>query len=98
MLGACHYSCLTLSTEGEEKEKYNLGKPAHQKLTPVQVSKRLEKRLMERMEAPQRVKLEGFSMVLAELDPANPTAAMIEAAITIASHLTHGQNYSRRGE
>jgi hypothetical protein len=83
---------------GRKQSEDNLGKPAHKKLTPVQVSERLEKRLMERMEAPQRVKLEGFSMVLAELDPANPTAAMIEAAITMASHLTHGQNYSRRGE
>jgi hypothetical protein len=37
------------------------------KLTPVQVLQRLQLRVEKRMEALQRVKLEGFDMVLAEL-------------------------------
>jgi hypothetical protein len=38
------------------------------KLTPVQVLERLLTRLEERMEAPQRVKLDGFQMVISELE------------------------------
>lgn len=38
------------------------------KLTPVQVLQRLETRVEIRMEALQRVKLEGFDMVIAELE------------------------------
>jgi hypothetical protein len=34
------------------------------KLTPVQVLERLEKRLEKRMEALQRVRLNGFEMVI----------------------------------
>jgi hypothetical protein len=37
------------------------------KLTPIQVLQRLQSRVEKRMEALQRVKLEGFDMVLAEL-------------------------------
>lgn len=37
------------------------------KLTPIQVLQRLQLRVEKRMEALQRVKLEGFDMVLAEL-------------------------------
>ena len=37
------------------------------KLTLVQVLQRLQTRVEKRMEALQRVKLEGFDMVLAEL-------------------------------
>jgi hypothetical protein len=38
------------------------------KLTPVQVLERLLARLEKRMEALQRVKLDGFQMVIAELE------------------------------
>jgi hypothetical protein len=36
-------------------------------LAPIQVLQRLQTRVEKRMEALQRVKLEGFDMVLAEL-------------------------------
>jgi hypothetical protein len=38
------------------------------KLTPVQVLERLLTRLEKRMEALQRVKLDGFQMVIAKLE------------------------------
>ncbi len=38
------------------------------KLTPVQVLERLLRRLEKRMEALQRFKLEGFEMVISELE------------------------------
>ncbi len=38
------------------------------KLTPVQVLERLLNRLEKRMEALQRVKLDGFEMVISELE------------------------------
>jgi hypothetical protein len=38
------------------------------KLTPVQVPERLLTRLEKRMEALQRVKLDGFQMVISELE------------------------------
>lgn len=38
------------------------------KLTPVQVIQRLEKRLEKRMEVLQRVKLDGYAMVISELE------------------------------
>jgi len=38
------------------------------KLTPVQVLERLLARLEKRMEALQRVKLDGFQMVIAALE------------------------------
>lgn len=38
------------------------------KLTPVQVLERLQLRVEKRMEALERVKLEGFDMVIAELE------------------------------
>jgi uncharacterized coiled-coil protein SlyX len=41
---------------------------ARSKLTPVQVLERLQLRLEKRMEALQRVKLEGFDVVIAELE------------------------------
>jgi len=42
--------------------------PTTRKLTPVQVFERLEKRLEKRMEALQRVKLDGYAMVISELE------------------------------
>jgi hypothetical protein len=41
---------------------------ATRKLTPVQVLQRLQHRLEKRMEAIQRVKLEGFEIVISELE------------------------------
>jgi hypothetical protein len=38
------------------------------KLTPVQVLQRLQLRLQKRMEALQRVKLDGYAMVIGELE------------------------------
>ena len=38
------------------------------KLTPVQVLERLQRRLEKSMEALQRVELEGFGMVISELE------------------------------
>lgn len=38
------------------------------RLTPIQVIQRLQLRVEKRMEALQRVKLEGFNMVIAELE------------------------------
>jgi hypothetical protein len=42
--------------------------PVRRKLTPVQVLERLLNRLEKRMEALQRVKLDGFQMVISELE------------------------------
>jgi hypothetical protein len=42
--------------------------PVRRKLTPVQVLERLLIRLEKRMEALQRVKLDGFQMVISELE------------------------------
>jgi hypothetical protein len=42
--------------------------PPPRKLTPVQVLERLEKRLEKRMDTLQRVKLEGYAMVISELE------------------------------
>jgi hypothetical protein len=41
---------------------------ATRKLTPVEVLLRLQQRLEKRMEATQRVKLEGFEIVISELE------------------------------
>ena len=38
------------------------------KLTPIQVLERLQLRLEQRMESLQRVKLDGFQMVISELE------------------------------
>jgi hypothetical protein len=38
------------------------------KLTPVQVLQRLQLRLEKRMEALQRVKLDGYALVIGELE------------------------------
>lgn len=38
------------------------------KLSPVQVLQRLQRRLEKRMESLQRVKLDGFNVVIAELE------------------------------
>jgi hypothetical protein len=38
------------------------------KLTPVQVLERLQLRLEKRMEALQRVKLDGYALVIGELE------------------------------
>jgi hypothetical protein len=46
---------------------YTSGMPPR-KLTPVQVLERLLTRLEKRMEALQRVKLDGFQMVISELE------------------------------
>jgi hypothetical protein len=40
----------------------------HPKLTPIQVLGRLQSCLEKRMEALQRVKLEGFEIVISELE------------------------------
>jgi hypothetical protein len=40
-------------------------RPKH---TPVQVLQRLQRRVEKRMESLQRVKLEGFELVIAELE------------------------------
>jgi hypothetical protein len=42
--------------------------PARRKLTPVEVLQRLLRRLEKRTEALQRVKLDGFQMVICELE------------------------------
>ena len=39
------------------------------KLTPVQVLERLLSRLEKRMESLQRIKLDGFQMVISEFEP-----------------------------
>jgi hypothetical protein len=41
---------------------------ATRKLTPVEVLQRLQRRLVKRMEAIQRVKLEGYEIVISELE------------------------------
>ena len=56
------------STEKRIKSEYNRFMPTTRKLTPVQVFERLEKRLEKRMEALQRVKLDGYAMVISELE------------------------------
>jgi hypothetical protein len=47
---------------------YTGGHATARKLTPVQVLERLLTRLEKRMEALQRVKLDGFQMVISELE------------------------------
>jgi len=42
--------------------------PVRRKLTPVQVLQRLQLRLERRMEVLQRVKLDGYAMVISELE------------------------------
>jgi hypothetical protein len=42
--------------------------PQRAKLTPIEVLERLQQRLEKRMEALQRVKLEGFAGVISELE------------------------------
>jgi hypothetical protein len=42
--------------------------PVPRKLTPVEVLERLQHRLEKRMEALQRVKLSGYSVVISELE------------------------------
>jgi hypothetical protein len=42
--------------------------PLPRKLTPTQVLERLLRRLEKRMEALQRVRLEGYEMVICELE------------------------------
>jgi hypothetical protein len=42
--------------------------PGTPKLTPAQVFERLQLRLEKRMETLQRVKLEGFGIVISELE------------------------------
>jgi hypothetical protein len=42
--------------------------PQRPKLTPIEVLERLQQRLEKRMEALQRVKLEGFGVVISELE------------------------------
>jgi hypothetical protein len=47
---------------------YNSAMPPRRKLTPIQVLDRLQLRLEKRMEALQRVKLDGYAMVISELE------------------------------
>ena len=42
--------------------------PVRKKLTPIQVLDRLQLRLEKRMEALQRVKPDGYAMVISELE------------------------------
>jgi hypothetical protein len=49
------------------------------KLTPIQVLERLLTRLEKRMEALQRVKLDGFQMVISELEVEQRLPAPCEA-------------------
>jgi hypothetical protein len=42
--------------------------PPRRKLTPVEVLQRLLRRLEKRMEALQRVKLDGYQVVISELE------------------------------
>jgi hypothetical protein len=53
--------------KGEQKAKYNSAMPPR-KLTPVQVLERLQKRVEKRMEALQRVKLDGYGVAISELE------------------------------
>jgi hypothetical protein len=42
--------------------------PVRRKLTPIQVLDRLQLRLEKRLKALQRVKLDGYEMLIVELD------------------------------
>ena len=50
------------------KGEYNRAMQAHPKLNPIQVLERLQLRLEQRMESLQRVKLDGYHMVISELE------------------------------
>ena len=50
------------------KGEYNRGMQAQPKLTPTQVLERLQLRLEQRMESLQRVKLDGYHVVISELE------------------------------
>lgn len=50
------------------KGEYNRAMQARTKLTPIQVLERLQLRLEQRMESLQRVKLDGYHVVISELE------------------------------
>jgi hypothetical protein len=50
------------------KGEYNRGMHGQPKLTPTQVLERLQLRLEQRMESLQRVKLDGYHVVISELE------------------------------
>ena len=50
------------------KDEYNRGMHGQLKLTPIQVLERLQLRLEQRMESLQRVKLDGYHVVISELE------------------------------
>ncbi len=50
------------------KDEYNRGMQGQSKLTPIQVLERLQLRLEQRMESLQRVKLDGYHVVISELE------------------------------
>jgi hypothetical protein len=53
---------------GGTKGEYNRCMPGQTKLTPIQVLERLQLRLEQRMESLQRVKLDGYYVVISELE------------------------------
>jgi hypothetical protein len=50
------------------KGEYNRRMHGQPKLTPIQVLERLQLRLEQRMESLQRVKLDGYHVVISELE------------------------------
>jgi hypothetical protein len=50
------------------KGEYNRAMQGRAKLTPIQVLERLQLRLEQRMESLQRVKLDGYHVVISELE------------------------------
>lgn len=54
--------------EKRTKSEYNRCMPGQPKLTPIQVLERLQLRLEQRMESLQRVKLDGYHVVISELE------------------------------
>jgi hypothetical protein len=64
---------------GRTKSEYNRCMPGQPKLTPIQVLERLQLRLEQRMESLQRVKLDGYYLVISELETELESAATCTA-------------------
>jgi hypothetical protein len=60
--------CGLISGDRRTKGEYNRCMTGLPKLTPIQVLERLQLRLEQRMESLQRVKLEGYYVVISELE------------------------------
>jgi hypothetical protein len=58
----------TVALDGGEQKANTGAMPGSRRLTPVEVLQRLQRRLEKRMETLQRVKLDGFAMVISELE------------------------------